>query len=500
LVTWFRLAPFIIGLFFFFCSRQHPASPSETILAKIGDRTISREEFISRAEYAIRPAYCKSDQYVHRKIALNSLIAEKLLAIEAGDDNPLSRNEQFQLYVQGRKEQSMRQWLYYQDFYSRARADSGELRLQMSLSGRTYRVAYLTLSDSLAAKQAGQWLCHPGASVSNLYKQLSGSATAPEREISWSSPEPENVIHALFNEPMTRGLIIGPVEAEGKYLFIEILGWTDRVAVTEAEKERRFQDARQRILIEKAGADYERYLRELMKGKVLNFNRDTFPRVVRTLGDFLLTSTEDKDHMLQVQVWDDTSDARPAMRSSASLDDIADAPFLTDGDLNWTVRDFQHALLSHPLVFRKHKMKKSEFAAELQKAIADLVQDHYVTRDTYRKGYDRVNLVERNAGMWRDYLLSFYQRNRILGQDVLAATQLKDFMPLLRKDLDPYVAGLFKKYSDQIQIDTDVFEKIKLSSIDMTVIQKDVPYPIMVPAFPILTTHSQLDYGKKMHP
>ncbi len=32
----------------------------------------------------------------------------------------------------------------------------------------------------------------------------------------------------------------------------------------------------------------------------------------------------------------------------------------------------------------------------------------------------------------------------------------------------------------------------------MFVIQRNVPYPVMVPSFPTLTMHDKLDYGKKM--
>jgi hypothetical protein len=32
----------------------------------------------------------------------------------------------------------------------------------------------------------------------------------------------------------------------------------------------------------------------------------------------------------------------------------------------------------------------------------------------------------------------------------------------------------------------------------MTAIQKNVPFPLIVPSFPQLTTNNKLDYGKKL--
>jgi hypothetical protein len=45
----------------------------------------------------------------------------------------------------------------------------------------------------------------------------------------------------------------------------------------------------------------------------------------------------------------------------------------------------------------------------------------------------------------------------------------------------------------------EAFEKIELTSTDMMVIQRGVPYPILVPSFPVITSDNKLDYGKKMN-
>jgi len=63
--------------------------------------------------------------------------------------------------------------------------------------------------------------------------------------------------------------------------------------------------------------------------------------------------------------------------------------------------------------------------------------------------------------------------------------------------LNPIIDSLQAVYSDQIKIDMDAFEAIELTATDMMVTQRGVPYPVMVPSFPILTTDSRLDYGSK---
>ena len=80
---WFlRYGLFVIICYVASCTRQETISDNN-VLAKVGTRIITVQDFIRRAEYAIRPLYCGQSNYIHKKIILNSLIAEKLFSFEA---------------------------------------------------------------------------------------------------------------------------------------------------------------------------------------------------------------------------------------------------------------------------------------------------------------------------------------------------------------------------------------------------------------------------------
>ena len=65
--------------------------------------------------------------------------------------------------------------------------------------------------------------------------------------------------------------------------------------------------------------------------------------------------------------------------------------------------------------------------------------------------------------------------------------------------MNPKIDSLQEAYSNDIEINMDAFEKIKLTGTDMMVIQRGVPYPILVPSFPIVTSDNRLDYGKSIN-
>jgi len=478
------------------CERTR--GPEENILVRIGDRTISREEFITRAEYTIRPPYCRSDNYIHRKVVLNSLIAEKLYALEAGEKNELTENEQFQLYIQGRKEQAMRQWLYNEDFYSRVVLDTSELRREYKLAGRTYKLSYYSMPDSQMARMVEESL-QQGRSFEETFAQYGGLVTTiPTRELAWSGPEPEEFKERFFSAPLQKGQVIGPFEAEkGLYTVARVDGWTDRLALGDQDVSKRREEVSTRLRTRKATAAYAAWIGGLMRGKTLRFDGQTFPRVARVMADFYMKSEEEKKQLIKQQVWntEDSSLVSPPMET---LDEIADLPFMVLDDRVWTVRDLQKLLLRHPLVFRTRQIPKGEFGLEFRNALADMVRDMVVTEEAYKKEYDRVNLVQRTAGMWRDNLLATWQRNRLLREKGREVDFYKNYLPVIESDLDPHFIALSKKYSDRIEIDTDEFEKIKLTRIDMFVTEKNVPFPVVSPNFPLLTMHNLLDYGRKM--
>ena len=76
----------LVATLILFTSCSQPKSKNKlktpgNILALVGNKAITVNDFIKRCEYVTRPPYCRGDNYIHKKIALNSLIAEKLFAI-----------------------------------------------------------------------------------------------------------------------------------------------------------------------------------------------------------------------------------------------------------------------------------------------------------------------------------------------------------------------------------------------------------------------------------
>jgi hypothetical protein len=478
----------------FWCSKKEKKKVPEIILAKVSDKTVSVDEFIRRAEYTIRPPYCRGDNYIHRKIVLNSLIAEKLLALEAGDDNELTRNTQFQDYIRGRKEQAMRQWLYNESAYKKAKLDTTEIKKMYQLAGRKYKINFCSLKDSSKIQQIKRELIETKNSSEEVYHRYWGLEEIPQREVNWNDQNEPTIHDALFTTPLEKGQIIGPIAtADGNYLLMQIAGWTDRLAITDTDIQRRWNDVSEYLKTKQANKIYTSYIASVMSGKKVEFSRDTFFKLAEIFAPVYLKSMADKKEAFNQRFWKD--EILPDSLAG-NIDEIMDHSLLQiDGQL-WQVSDFLKEIMIHPLVFRKRKISHQEFPEQFKLAIVDLIRDKYLTKEAYKKRYDKVGAVISNAEMWQDYLLAQYQKNRYLR--MINADADADYMKVISSYLNKYVDSLQTKYHNQIEIDTDKFEKIQLTRIDLFALQKNVPFPIIVPSFPLITTGHQLNYGKKM--
>ena len=134
-----------ILLFIIFAAQPFVLCEKSNIIARINDRLITKEDFILRSEYTIRPSYCKSNNQIHKKIILNSLIAEKLMALEV---EPYISPENFSdNFLMGIKEQYMRDYLLKDKVYSKIEIDSEINKQYLKNSTRTYKINFLAIAS-----------------------------------------------------------------------------------------------------------------------------------------------------------------------------------------------------------------------------------------------------------------------------------------------------------------------------------------------------------------
>ena len=474
------------------------------IIAKVDGRIITLNDFIKRAEYTLRPQYCKGNTNIDKKIILNSLIAEKLLAMEAPADNELLKNEKFSLYILGRREQAMREVLQFEEGKKKVIVDSSEIKRMYDLAGRRYRVKFFNIEEQEIASSLMNKFGSKDSTFENILKEYGKVDSAALKEVPWKSNENPKIYKALFGSSHKKGDMLGPINIDDTtHLFMQIDGWIDRPAITNTDIDQRRKDVNDKYMEEKSDSIFTKYVLGVMHNKRVEFDPEVFPKLVKTIAPYYLRYREQREKAAAGLIFNkDVEVPKPEIPAN-EYEQMKNKTVLTIDGKGMTVAELEKELEKHPLVFRKKNFKRSEFGSQFGYAVVDLIRDKYLTDEAYQRGYNNLDVVKKYEITWVDANLALYQRDKYLEQQKTDAdTTLKkegdESVAVIKKYLNPYVKSLLKKYSGKIEINVEAYDSIKISTIDMFVMQSNVPYPVFTPSFPQLINYSTLDYGKKM--
>ena len=477
-----------------FCSKEMNNDVPETIIARIGDKTISKHEFIKRCEYTIRPGFLNNNTPIHKRMILNSLIAEKLIALESGD-SVIAGSEDF---LQGRLEQAMRLFLYEKEATQKVKIDSTELANIIQNSAREYNVSYVSVNSPEIADLVMDSLAATKKSFDE-FVQSNGVDKVPSKKVSWNFNENEVLLDSLYLRKRNNGEIVGPVKISGDhYMILKIKDWTEEKVLTDDYIQKRKKDVRDNLVKRRSKELYDHFLVDVMKGKEIEFNNDIFFPLVNIMGPIYLKNRKDNENLTEKLFWGHMEKDAFPKSDRLKLQEMRNATLFTIDGKEWTVEEFSKYLRRHPLVFRNNKMKNEEFGKEFLNAIIDLVADYYVTEEAYRRGYDKINVVQREYNIWKDNLNFVFYRNAILQENGINSDVKGNVLQDIVSTMNPIVEELQKKYADQIELNYDALKDLELTRINMEVVQPKEAFPKVVPGFPVVTDLHDLNYAKPM--
>jgi hypothetical protein len=457
--------------------------PDVNILAQIGDKDISVQEFLRRSELTIRPVNFKS-----KNSALNNLVSEKILATEAERDHKLTHNPVLVGTIKGIKEQVMRNQLYYEVAYNKVKLDSSEVYKVYQLSKREYELEFYTLHDKELANRISTMIDSLPETGAQVFKELAKTVgQKPVHKVNYKDPEDEVIHEALYTKPLALGTIIGPLRlSDGESIIMKVLNWVDYPLISAEDQQVQWNKVKEKMRQTKANQLWRSYQNNLMQGKKIKFNEPSF----KILSSLALKKYLNDTHSdsLQYQLTDLPS-AVPAVD--------ANAPFFSIDNTVWTVADFRREVLSHPLVFRTKYINPKNFNHQFQLAIVDLMRDHFLTQDAYQRSLDNLVDVQRTEQLWKDAYLALQFEKNVLDSALHQGLINENDKDGKREYWESYVRTLQGKYSNSIRVNYPALDKISLTTVDMVALQPGVPYPVAVPNFPTIIASGNLDYIKQ---
>ena len=433
---------------------------NQDTLILINDKVITRDDFIRRSEYTIRPNYCKLSNNVHKKIILNSLIAEKLFAIE-NSKYEIKKNN-VSNYINGIKEQTMRKVMLEEYVNNNLIIDSDFISKLYNNSQVEYEINFISLKQS----QLNQ--INELNSFSKIAEKL--KIKPGIKKISFFNCPNNRIWERIYNNDIkiTEGDLIGPIIlSEDNAILISIFKKKKNIIINQEMQKLQYDKVRDYYIEKKSDKIREDFILNIMHKKEMNFDQKTFMNFAN-------------------QYYENKSDIK--MDTQKKL-------FILDNKI-WTVQDIIDITSSHPLVFRDSYLNKKEFYIQFKFALADLIRDYFLTNKAISENYENHPVVINETNIWKDYALAVDKKNQILSNNAMSKKYTNEY-DLIKNIINEESELLFNQYSEDIIIDVDMLNDIQLSRTDMIVINIKKPYQLTVPPFPTLTIKNNLNYGVK---
>jgi hypothetical protein len=457
---------------------------NEKVLAKVGEKEITVQDFLQRSELTIRPNNFKS-----KNATLNNLISEKILALEAEQSNTsLFQNPIFLGKLKGIKEQLMREKLYEFEAAGKVVLDSSEVYQKYKTSVREYEVEFYVIGNDSASEAIGETLKRYSDSSDSIFKNLENKiGKKPVKKVKYLDPDDKNITEALFSSLLDTGVVVGPIKLlNGDHILMRVNNWKDEILFSGEDQRIRWNKVAEKIHQAKSLDLWNKYMLEVMKGKKIDYNEEVFFKLADYAYQYYLNTNQSIDSV-ELRLTE-----IPKLEEAVNQK----SPFFTiDGNV-WTVEDFKEELVSHPLVYRARFADQKTFNKQFLNAIADMVRDYYLNKEAYKLSLDTLKDINKTVGIWRDSYLAVNQEKNILDSALeKGIVNNEDNIGKLYY-WESYLTSLQKKYSDSIELDYKEFNKIKLTKIDFVGFKPGVPFPSIVPGFPVLISSENLEYIK----
>lgn len=471
-----------IILGFYGCSTEDPTKINEAqILVTIDDKIITVSDFIRRSEYNVRPSYCNGNSVEDKQIILNSLIAEKLIALESEFD----LTEPHMQILEGRKEQKMREVLYNRHIYNKVKIDSLELNIVYDNSRKDFIISYITFPDKQLMIELKNSLEDSTFTFEEWVKNMDAIDTIPTRKINYNEDVTEDMYEAFFSKEVQLGQIFGPVMMGDYYSIFRVDGWKESRNLSASQNIHEITTLKKTMKDIKAHIDYRRYINSLMQDKKLQLHAENFEKLVMNIHTHLKELPLDESELV-------IRDMPVYTKYSMNLSE--NDVLFTISDKEWTIGDLDDLIRRDPVII-PGKVNEKVLKKILKNSIIKKIEAFYITQDAYEKSIDQHYLVIQEVTVWSDYIKSTQWISHMIQTSGYTRTET-DNNTIFNELLNPIFDSLMVKYSEVIDVNEHYFSEINLSSIDMHTFYNEQSHSLVVPLFPITTTKQKVDYLK----
>jgi hypothetical protein len=470
----------------------------DSVVAVVGAKSITAREFA--AGYEFGPAFPKREKN-SKKIYLNYMINEKLLALEGGtnkfDTTQIYKDLYSDIYADLATEE-----LYKQEILPKISISENEIADALKKKNTEIYLRWIFCKEKDEAL-AVQKKIIGGYSFDTLFNaQLQAdSLFRDERTFKTNKFKlwQKNPALASIADTLRVGSISRPINAGDGWYIVRTDSIVKVITLSEGEYDNGRVEVSRAITIKKMDEYSDKYVDSLLRNAEPVIDGKAF-QIIRTyVGKFELPKETFDEWNLQ-KLYDKAYSERAGNKKTAASSFV----LVRLNDTILTVGDFIHWYNQRVDYLKFPKTDKKAFSASIEGLIWRMVRDNVLTSVAARKGMMDLPVVKSQAEWWKDKILYALVRDDMGNtltlkisdqkQSLLKPKTNEDMSSEINKMLLRKLNALKSKY--KIKINDAILNKIVVQdennpkAIDMYIVKKGGIYPH--PAFPSIDKYWQM--------
>ena len=405
------------------------------ILAYVGDRVVTVDEFIQRAEFS--PERLALEKQLNKRQLLEILIDEKLLAIEA-ENQQLEQTPKVKHLSQFIEDLAILRLLFKKEVQSNVKLDPAQVEHAIAYSQQERVISFCSFKEEPAAlKYHKKW---KNSSLQKILQEIEGEEVDTllnQRSIKWGENDTE-LDAAIF------GLQIGDIshvlEQNGTFVIVRCDDIKQNALATathyaaQKSKVKRILAARQETQLSKE------FVSRFMQQQNVKFDEKRVRQIIETLVNLLFSDKSPTDQkMMEIPV------SEPVwQQASTDLSATQEYTMVSYKNGALTVGEFMQKWRAYR--FHVDKSDRAACVRSLNDQFSLVIRDVLLAREGRRLGLEMESSVQRDVILWRDFYLA----------ELVAAGSEK-------KEIDALLAPMRKKSA--ITVNENLLQTVELTDI-----------------------------------
>jgi hypothetical protein len=389
-----RILLFLLPVFLVYFACGDVTTEGGDTLAKVGDKIITVDDFIKRAELTPRMRNRSVNGHTGNRALLEMLIGEKLLAIHA-EQTGFDQDEDMLRQRQHIESQAVQRELYNDEVLNQIQVEEEEILRAFDRSQKTIVVKYYSSQKRDDVVQFRE-LIQENSSFDAALRNSLGEGFSREShmaQLTWGKVD-ETIEDAIYN---LRPNEVSPIlETNGGYVVLQVENIIMNPLQTEGQLFQKRSSITKTIRMRKADMRSSGFVQDYMATHGVTIEGRAFGLLVSELEKRVRDSSGSPQKVLPLE-------HVSALSESELIRQNRNEVVAASNEGNLTLGEVIQLLQIFPIPI--HDRSPGELKAQLSNQLLALIRDEQLAREGFRRGLQERQAVRDELRVWEDYFL-----------------------------------------------------------------------------------------------